>query len=301
MLTLTLGPVLFSDFELPEKIGNLGGVHLIAQHKFPGGTQTQQTFGGFPEPITWSGIFTGTSAMYRKNLIDRLRSTGQEVVLAYGDKMFAGVVEECRLEPKHQWLIPYTITFSPRVDLSAGESPSLLLDLFDLINGILADLNDLIAFFNLITANDRAFPMPPQLFGPAVTLFNVTNNAVISSLGQVVNIPPTDAAAIYAAATALLAAAAPLTIDPDPAVSSPAIDMSGYAGSIINIVQQGSTTQTTLQTINPNLPSLAAQFYGDATLWKQIAVASNINPPDPFPIGEFLLTIPNVSPVVAAT
>ena len=294
-LTLTLGPVEFSDFEIPEKIGNLGGTHLVATHRFPGGYQSQQTFGGFPDPITWAGIFTGTTAMYRKNVVDRLRVSGQEVALAYGDKLLVGVVSECRIEPKHQWLIPYSITFTPRLDISSGAGPSDALVAIDEINRILQSLNNLIAFFSLIAADDSAFPTPPQLQAPMVTLFATTSQAVSASYGVISDIPPSSAAAIYAAANALLAAAQPLVASTNPAVSSPAIDISGYAGSIANLVRSSQNTQTTVQAVNPNLMTVAAQYYGDATKWRQIAAASNISPPDPLPIGQFTLVVPNVT------
>lgn len=300
-LHLTLGPVIFSSFELPEKIANLGGTQSVATHRFPGGYQTQQKFGGFPEPITWSGVFTGTTAMFRKNVVDRLRVSGQDVVLSYGDKLFVGIVTECRIEPKHQWLIPYTITFEPRADISSGAGPSNLLTALDTLNSVLASLNKLIAFFNLITANNSAFPTPPQLYAPTTTLFNVTSQAVSASYGVISNIPPSSAAAIYAAANALLAAATPLTYNTLASVSSPALDIAGYAGSIVNLVQVSQNTKTTLEVVNPNLYLIAAQYYGDATQWRQIAAASGINPPDPMPVGQFTLTIPNVTPQQASS
>ena len=294
-LTLSLGPVVFDEYtmEVPSRISDLGGSQAVVTHRFPGGGQTQQTFGAFPpDEIRWRGLFTGNMAMHRKNTVDRLRASGQEVALVYGDKTFLGVVREVKIEPRHQWLIDYEISFVPRIDMSGGAGPSLLSVIFDLVNNILQVLNNLMAFFGLITAPSQAFPTPPQLYGPVETMFSVTSAAMSVSYGIVQNIPPSTAAAIYAAAEALLAAALPLTQSADPTVSSPALDLSAYASSIAVLVGAPNSTVTTLQVLNPNLHSIAAQYYGDASKWLSIAQASNLNPLDPMPIGHYTLTVP---------
>lgn len=292
---LTLGSVFFDAFEVPQNLSDLGGVQQVATHSYPGGYQTQQTFGAFPSPITWSGKLTGTTAMFRKNEIDRLRVAGKQVALSFGDKFLLGIVSSCKINVHHEWLIDYTITFDPRRDISSGDGPDDLLSAFDLINQVLIDLSDVIAFFQLITADGSRFSMPPALFPLAVTLFSTTQLAVVDSFGIVANIPPSSAAAIYAAAQALLDAAQPLAASTSPFISSPSLDLVGYASSIVNIVRLSEATQTTLQVVNPNLFLVAAQYYGDATRWRQIAVASSISPPDPMPIGQFTLTIPAVT------
>ena len=294
-LTLQLGSVVFDEYtmEVPSRISDLGGTQSVVTHKFPGGGQTQQTFGAFPpDEIRWRGMFTGNMAMYRKNVVDRLRATGQEVALVYGDKTFFGVVAAVKIEPRHQWLIDYEICFVPRIDMSGGAGPGLLSQIFDLINNILQVVNNLMAFFGLVTAPSSAFPTPPQLYGPVETMFNVTNAAMSASYGIVQNIPPSSAAAIYAAAQSLIAAALPLTQSADPTVSSPALDLSAYASSIAVLVGSPSATTTTLQVLNPNLHSLAAQYYGDASKWLVIAQANTLNPLDPMPIGQFTLLVP---------
>lgn len=291
---LTLGSVFFDTFEVPQNLSDLGGVQQVATHSYPGGYQTQQAFGAFPSPITWSGKLTGTTAMFRKNEIDRLRVAGREVGLSFGDKFLLGIVTACRINVHHEWLIDYNITFEPRLDVSSGDGPSDLLSAFDLINQVLIALNNMISLFELI-GSGNGFSMPSGLFPLAVTLFNTTQLAVVGSFGIVANIPPSSAAAIYAAAQALLAAAQPLTVSTNPFVSSPSLDLVGYASSIVNIVRSSEATQTTLNVVNPNLFLVAAQYYGDATRWRQIAVASSISPPDPMPIGQFTLTIPAVT------
>lgn len=298
---LTLGPVQFEDFEVPSSLTDLGGEHKIATHSFPGGYQTQQAFGAFPVPLTWEGHMTGTTAMFRKNELDRIRVAGREVVLSFGDKIFLGLVQTCRITVRHEWLVNYQIVFVPRVDVSSGAGPSDLLSAFDMINSVLVDLSDVIAFFSLITSDGSRFSMPPILFPLAVTLFSTTTLAVSASFGVVSDIPVDQAATIYAAAQALLAAAQPLTADPNPSVASPSLDLVGYASSIVNIVRSSETTQTTLQVVNPNLFLVAAQYYGDSTRWRQIATASGIVPPDPMPIGQFVLVVPNVTNAQAST
>jgi len=50
----------------------------------------------------------------------------------------------------------------------------------------------------------------------------------------------------------------------------------------------------TINCVNPNLWTLAAQYYNDATQWRIIANANNLT--DPQPVGIFNLIIPTSSP-----
>ena len=119
---LQLGPVVFSEalLEVPQSLGSLGGHQVIATHDFPGGVRTQQTFGAFPDVIEWSGYFTGTNAWDRVAQVDLIRAAGKEVQLIYGSNAFLGLVSVFTPKPGHQWLVPYTIRFEPRVDISQG-------------------------------------------------------------------------------------------------------------------------------------------------------------------------------------
>jgi hypothetical protein len=305
-LTLTLGGVLFTDFEVPQTIGEFGGTQRMAQHDFPGGIRTQRLYGAFPGPIRWSGLFTGTGALARSRVVDRLRVSGQEVTFEYGGTILLGVVTEFVAEPKHQWLVPYKIRFDPRQDLAANTPLDDFLSTFSLINDALSTLNNIISVIfsgssgPTHAASDSSFtevyfPLPPTLGPPLQSFVNLTFDQLQAALGIPQNIPFNSAQEIYAAAAAALAIAGPLSQSGDPTVSSPALDVISYVTTITSCIANPSASNTTtLYVTNPNLSRIAAQYYGDSTKWQIIADASGISPPDPLPIGQFTLVIPAV-------
>src|SRR6185437_1286434 len=155
-MTLQLGGIIFDEalLEVPEEIGNIGGDQLIAQHDFPGGQRTQQTFGAFPSEISWHGRLTGPNALDRVDQIDRMRVAAQPVNLFYGPKQWTGRIVTFEARPRHQWLIHYSIRFLPLKDLTAPDpngstttSESQLSDQMDTLDGL---------------SNDEPFDMPPD-------------------------------------------------------------------------------------------------------------------------------------------
>lgn len=304
-LALSIGDVVFSDFEIPERLTSLGGTQQIAEHRFPGGRITQQTFGPFPNHLEWSGLLLGTTAFQRMRQLDRLRIAGQSVMFAFGETTMQGMVSEFNPVPHHQWLVPYTLKFQPSRDLTAFQPWDQILSVFSIVNSALNRLNVILGILvpsggGSTLANVQAqlfyFPLPPTLAPPLTNFVSLSAAALQAALGLPQDISPGDGAAIVAAASVVQVIAVPLTQSTDPTVSSPAIDMLGYVSTVVTAVSSPTLQSvTTIQVTNPNLFTLAAQYYGDATRWQSIASASGIFPPDPMPVGSFTLTIPAVS------
>lgn len=305
-LLFTVGSVAFFGFEAPEVLRGVGGTQSLAEHDFPGGVRTQQVFGSFPSKVSWSGIFTGTDALLRMREVDRLRVAGVEVPLIYGNTMLLGIVEKFEAMPKHQWLIPYEMTFCPRIDQTSGSVLDELISIVSLINSALGVLSSLVAIgrglatsggtlLPVVDVQQAYFPMPPTMLAPTTDLVNATVDALQAALGLPENIAPSDAERIQAAAQAAADAAQPLLASGDPAASSAASDIMGYIGTIVAGVAFPRSSTTELQVINPNLLTISSQYYGDPSQWRVIAAASGIVPADPLPIGEFVLTIPSVA------
>lgn len=306
-LILALGGEIFVDFEVPQQIRQIGGHQAIAQHDFPGGIRTQRTFGAFPAAIEWSGLFTGTGALARMRQVDRLRVAGQEVALVYGGTTLLGVVSDFSGEPRHQWLVPYRIRFATRADLSCMTPLDSLFSMLSIVQSAMSTLTNIASIIAAPSstgpthaASDSSItqfymPLPPTLAAPINTMVSDTFSALQAANGQLTNIPFNSAAQIYADAAAIRTIAVPLTQSDDPTVASSALDVLGYVGSIVFGVQSPTGQPVdTVEVTNPNLFSLAAQYYNDATLWQKIADANNINPPDPMPVGQFSLVIPSV-------
>lgn len=304
-LIFSVGNVIFQDFEVPEVLDALGGTQRIAEHRFPGGQITHQIYGAFPNHTSFRGILTGTSALARMREIDRVRVAGQVVPLIYGATSLLGIVTEFSPRPKHQWLIPYEMKFQPGVDLTSSSLLDDVLSLLTDINSALSALSTILSVIlspgtsgstiaTVVNFQEIYMPLPPTMAPPLTALVNDTFDALQAALGLPQNISQSSAQLIYADAAALLAVAQPLTMSGDPTQSSPALDVIGYVNTITAAVANPTLQNvTTLYVTNPNLHRISAQYYGDATKWSIIAAASGISPPDPLPIGEFVLTIPS--------
>lgn len=284
-LFLQIDDVVMSGLEIPEQLMGPGGTQSLVKHEFPGGLITITPLGAFPNAIKWSGIMTGADAFDRAQILDRKRALGNEVVLSYGPFSWSGVISSFAANPKHQWLVPYEIMFEPTVDLSGiGTIPGGDESLESQLSGTLGDISDLVS-------GDDGLAMPVPLVAPANALIDLVNGALLNGNGTVAGIATADSLACIAASSALVALCLPYALGTDPTQASPALDLSAQAslvGFILNSVNIGTTQ---IRAINPNLFQVAQQYYGDATLWEQIATASDL-PLDPQPIGSFVLQVP---------
>lgn len=108
-MTVSLGPVTFSDREVPDVIP-FGGKQAMAIHKNLGGRRTVDVMGPDPDPIQWRGLFFGKTASQRARLLDALRETGAELRLSWGSFNYRVVISHFRAVYKHEWEVQYEIT-----------------------------------------------------------------------------------------------------------------------------------------------------------------------------------------------
>lgn len=280
-LALILDNITLQDFELPEKFGPLGGTQAVAAHKFPGGIITLQTFGAFPEPISWSGYLTGTTAFDRQQALDRKRASGALVTLRYGRYAWKGVVREFRAAPGHQFLVPYQITFEPMQDLSGTATvptgaPSSETQLAAQQTSLKSTLD----------ANQQVQPLPVTMQAPVATVNADLSQSMKDAGGVVAALPPEDQAQLEIDAQAVDTAAAPLIAGTDATQASPAIDAQAYSTAAVNVATLPPPAQASVTVINPDMMGLAQQYLGDATRWQEITDLNGL-PPDPMPQGQF--------------
>ncbi len=107
--SVSLGPVVFTGFEVPSRI-NFGGTQQLVIHKFPGGTRIIDSLGDDPAAPEWKGTFTGALAAARARQVNALRLAAQPVPLSFGPftaqvviKRFAASYE------RNGFWIPYSI------------------------------------------------------------------------------------------------------------------------------------------------------------------------------------------------
>jgi hypothetical protein len=140
VVALTLGPVLFTDFEIPDKITGIGGKHMLAVHKLPGGNRVIDAMGRDDAPLKWSGRFRGSDAETRARLADFLRVQGQPIELAWSSFRYNVMVEEFEADYEQPFEIPYSITCM----VVADETSPRLTALLGLDAAIGTDLNNVI-------------------------------------------------------------------------------------------------------------------------------------------------------------
>jgi hypothetical protein len=106
---LLLGPIQFTDFELPAAI-TWGGAQNLVVHRLPGGDRIIDAMGRDDAPITWSGIFTGTDATLRAHELDLMRAEGNTWPLTWEDFFYSVVISHFEADYRRTNWIPYRIT-----------------------------------------------------------------------------------------------------------------------------------------------------------------------------------------------
>jgi len=106
--TVTLGPVRFRDFEIPERI-NFGGLQSLAIHRLPGGARVIDALGRDDAEITFAGIFSGPDATARARALDELRSLGSRLLLTWDEFAFTVVIRVFQAEYRAANWVPFRI------------------------------------------------------------------------------------------------------------------------------------------------------------------------------------------------
>lgn len=103
-----LGPVVFSGFEVPERI-SLGGKQKLVVHTMPGGGRIVDVMGQDDAPIKWSGVFSGSNAAGRVRTLERLRRNGSQLQLSWDAWRFRVIIQEFEANFESSNWIPYRI------------------------------------------------------------------------------------------------------------------------------------------------------------------------------------------------
>ncbi|HTR16623.1 MAG TPA: hypothetical protein VMI52_06275 [Acetobacteraceae bacterium] len=132
---LTLGPVMFSAFEVPEQV-RFGGGQALAVHTLPGGGRVIDALGRDDADLVWSGVFSGADAGDRARLLDALRAEGAALTLSWDAFFYTVVIARLDLEYRHPWWIPYRIACTPVRDEAAAAVQALV----SLADSVLGDV-----------------------------------------------------------------------------------------------------------------------------------------------------------------
>lgn len=286
-LTLSIDEVTFSELEVPQTLSGPGGTQSLAVKEFPGGTKTLQTMGAFPHDLKWDGILFGSNAFDRDFVLDRKRVVGLEVTVQFGRYKYLGIIKSYTSIIISQWHLTYSIEIEVRKDESGqAQVPA----------GTVtpeAQLGQAMSGLQAYTAAPAdGFALPTSVSSPIQSLQSTISSALFQAGGVIAQVSQANVMTITAGIATAQQAVQPLVASIDAITCSAGADLTSYLGVIQGLFSAPSVVLTGGIMINPNLFALASQYYGDATQWVLIAVASGLL--DPQPIGQFTITVPQL-------
>ena len=132
---LLLGPILFQDFELPERV-RWGGKQQTAIHRLPGGVRVVDSLGRDDADIVWSGVFSGGDAAARARALDLMRAEGGPWPLTWDWFFYTIVIGRFEADYTRPNWIPYRITCTVVRDETAAAVEAVV----SLASSVLGDL-----------------------------------------------------------------------------------------------------------------------------------------------------------------
>lgn len=289
---LRLGDFEFSNLEVPESIA-LGGDQRLAVHKSPGGARTVQAMGADHEPLQWSGLFLGGTALERAKYLDFLRVQGAPLPVTFFDSTYTVVISKFRFVVERYYKVGYSITLEVVSDDSQPVqtiAPSGFDTAIDADNDSMMGLGDLIGdgplssalgvldtavrgVSSFATATNTVVQQVQGAIGAVSARVSTLSASVMNTIssvsavgGVVPNVPLAQTIGTMAAQVTATAQA-PLLQN----LSSLATRMSRN----VSMAQQGASARS-MQVAGGTLFDVAAREYGDATRWIAIAQASGL-------------------------
>ncbi len=116
---LLLGPILFQDFELPERV-RWGGRQRLIVHRLPGGARVIDSLGRDDADIAWSGVFSGSDAAARARALDLMRAEGGFWPLTWDWFFYTVVIARFEADYARSNWIPYCLTCTVLRDETAA-------------------------------------------------------------------------------------------------------------------------------------------------------------------------------------
>lgn len=114
-VVITLGGVTFQDFEVPQEIVVEGGQRL-AVHNLIGGGSVIDMLGENTGKIAFSGIFSGTDAAARAQVLDAAMAAGAQIPLFWDSFFYLVVIKEFSVNYEKPWWIPFALSCAVVVD-----------------------------------------------------------------------------------------------------------------------------------------------------------------------------------------
>lgn len=305
---LMLGEFEFMEFEVPQRIV-IAGRQKMVQHQLIGGQRIIDVLGTEYEPLTWSGIITGSQAGERVSVLERMRDAGHPVVLTLDDYRFTVVITAFSPVYEFAWRRPYTIEVAVvRNEGVADKVDALTGALQGLIN---SDLGRALGLSKII--NIDAVTETVQHVHQAVKQVSDFAHATVEQVQAVVrlliaarNIIQHELAVLESAAREITTLGGLIPGHPvsrtvtnllnqlEHATRIPALyHLQDVLGRLNKNIHTGQTADgvRAVTLSGGNLYQVASEQYGDASMWTSIAAANELT--DPQLSGIQTLTIPS--------
>ncbi len=235
---LTLGGVIFQDFEIPESIGT-GGDQALVVHKMPGGARIIDAMGADHRDIGWSGRFRGNGAESRARQLDGYRIAGQPLTLTWSTYRYQVIVKSFEATYQQPFEIPYSLSC---VVVSDESSPILagIPGLDELIGSDLANALTLGGAIN-VSSVTGALSTVQSAIGAVNTLKNAPAGS-ITNIAATIGLAQQASLGVVTQAEGALAAAGAFTpgTSPTALASSLSAQATGF-GQIAQVYQLSST------------------------------------------------------------
>jgi hypothetical protein len=136
-VTLRLGPIYFSEFELPSQV-NFGGEQRLTVHRLTDGRRVVDCMGRDEADITFAGVFSGPNATVRAREVDSLRVGGEITLLTWDEFVYSVIVNRFDAEYQTNTWIPYRL----KCLIVRDEAYSPMIEQTPLQSSVVADVSN---------------------------------------------------------------------------------------------------------------------------------------------------------------
>lgn len=304
---LLLGDFEFLDFEVPERLA-LPGRQKTVLHQMVGGKRVIDVLGVEYDPLTWSGIITGSQASNRVKALERMRNAGEKLTLTLDDYSFSVVITS--FTPVYEFI--YRRPYSIEVAIVANNASPLKVDaLTGALQGLLdsdigqalglSDIIDVSTVTSAVTTVQSAVKEVTDFAHATVEQVQAVVRPIIAAQTIVQQqLSQLESAASDITTLGGLVPGNPISTtvsnllsQADQSTRIPALySLQNVLGRLNKNVSSGQTADgvRTITQSGGNLYQVASDQYGDASLWSSIASANDLT--DPQLNGINTLTIP---------
>jgi len=304
---LVLGDFEFLDFEVPERLA-LPGRQKTVLHQMVGGKRVIDVLGVEYDPLSWSGVITGSESGDRVKALERMRDAGEKLTLTLDSYSFTVVITS--FTPVYEFI--YRRPYSIEVAIVANNASPLKVDaLTGALQGLLdsdigqalglSDIIDVSTVTNAVTTVQSAVKEVTDFAHATVEQVQAVVRPIIAAQTIVQQqISQLESAASQITTLGGLVPGNPISTtvsnllsQADQSTRIPALySLQNVLGRLNKNVNSGQTADgvRTVTLSGGNLYQVASDQYGDASLWSSIASANDLT--DPQLSGINTLTIP---------